>query len=63
MNVGGNMNKPKQMKAKLPEDAKPYKGTVVVIENDKKRTTIWLELDEKRYQVRKVSEIKNRDRH
>jgi hypothetical protein len=50
-------------KIKLPADARPYKGTTVVIENDEERTVIWLELDKHSYQVRKIKEFKGQSRH
>ena len=57
------MSKAKPCIIKLPVDAKPFKNTVVSIENDKERTVIWLEMSDHGYQVRKIKEFKGKYRH
>lgn len=50
-------------KIKLPDDARPHKGTVVLIEDEKRRVTIWLELCDGTYRVCKTVEVKGLKRH
>jgi hypothetical protein len=50
-------------KVKLPDGAEPFQGTSVTIENKERRVTIWLEIYEKTYRVRKTVEMKGKDRH
>lgn len=60
------MSEIKRKEHKIPEvspPARPYKNTLVVIENPTTKTTIWLELDNTGYQVRKVTEPKSPSRH
>lgn len=50
-------------KVVLPDGAEPFQGTTVVIENKERRVTIWLEIYEKTFRVRKTIELKDKDRH
>lgn len=55
----------KPSKPRLPEDARPLRGTVVSIEDPDRRVVIWLELsdEERSYRVRKIVESKGQSRH
>lgn len=50
-------------KIKLPDNAQPHKGTIVLIEDEKRSVTIWLELCKDTYRVCKTVEVKGLKRH